>query len=164
MTPKHDNLLVPNLGLSDAQRNEVASILQASLADWITLALQLKQAHWNLTGRLFRAVHEQLDGINADVRQYSDDLAERIVTLGVAASGQCADVAESNRLKPLTNGRLDAVQFIEELVDNMDHATRSARETLPTLGKHDPVSEDLTIGALANLEKHTWMLRSLLAS
>ena len=43
-------------------RNVAIELLNARLADVIDLALLTKQAHWNLKGPRFIAIHEMLDG------------------------------------------------------------------------------------------------------
>jgi starvation-inducible DNA-binding protein len=80
--------------------------LQPLLTDLTALALYGKQAHWHLTGREFLAVHEQLDQIVADVRGWSDDVAERAVTLGFPVDGRPAAVADSE-LPATPDGFLD---------------------------------------------------------
>jgi starvation-inducible DNA-binding protein len=42
--------------------------LQGALVDLIDLSLTGKQAHWNVTGRGFKMVHEHLDEVVAGVR------------------------------------------------------------------------------------------------
>lgn len=150
----------PQIGLESEQRTRVSAILQASLSDLIALALQLKQAHWNLTGPQFRAVHEQLDEIELAVRGHADDVAERMVTLGVPADGLPETVARDHRLEPMAAGRFDALQCVETLSGALAKTVRCARETLGDLADMDPVSEDLVIGMLGDLEKHEWMLRA----
>ena len=52
-------------------------LLNARLADCIDLQTQIKQAHWNVKGPNFIALHELFDKINEDVEDYVDEIAER---------------------------------------------------------------------------------------
>ena len=68
--------------LPKTTRVKVIDLLDARLADAIDLQTQLKQAHWNVKGPNFIALHELFDKINEAVEDYVDDLAERVVQLG----------------------------------------------------------------------------------
>src|SRR6516164_9789131 len=63
--------------LSEAVRAKAIALLNARLADAIDLQTQIKQAHWNVKGPHFIALHELFDKINEDVEDYVDDIAER---------------------------------------------------------------------------------------
>ena len=68
--------------LSETIRGKAVELLNARLADAIDLQTQTKQAHWNVKGPHFIALHELFDKINEDVEEYVDLLAERAVQLG----------------------------------------------------------------------------------
>ncbi len=77
---------LPALGAH--QLKDVGNTLQAMLVELIDLALFGKQLHWNVTGPLFRPLHEQLDELVDSWRELSDIVAERAVALGYAPDGQ----------------------------------------------------------------------------
>src|SRR6476619_3798249 len=68
-------------------RAELIPLLNQRLADVLDLQLQLKQAHWNVKGPNFIALHELFDEVAEDVEDYVDTIAERIVQLGGIAEG-----------------------------------------------------------------------------
>src|SRR6185369_7447672 len=68
--------------LPEQVRSKVIELLNARLADAIDLQTQMKQAHWNVKGPNFIALHELFDKINEEVEDYVDDIAERVVQLG----------------------------------------------------------------------------------
>src|SRR6266566_591934 len=90
--------------LPEASRREVVGLLNQRLADCIDLQTQCKQAHWNVKGPAFIALHKLFDEINGAVAEYADLLAERIVQLGGIAEGTVGVVAERSELVdyPLT--------------------------------------------------------------
>ena len=67
--------------LSEQTRNQVIALCNARLADSVDLQTQVKQAHWNVKGPDFIALHKLFDDINEDVEEYVDLTAERVVQL-----------------------------------------------------------------------------------
>jgi starvation-inducible DNA-binding protein len=84
--------------LPEATRREVVELLNARLADCIDLEAQSKQAHWNVKGPSFIALHELFDQIHSAVDEYADLIAERIVQLGGIAEGTVGIVARRTTL------------------------------------------------------------------
>lgn len=150
----------PPAGLGGKSAREAAAALQVVLAQLIDLSLQLKQLHWNVTGPNFRAVHEQLDEIVSEVREASDAIAERAVTLGSPALGDVAAVAKQSKLEGLPTSFIDDAEVVRLIDDRLQSAIRVARSQMEILGELDPVSEDLVIGTLAELEKAGWMIKA----
>ncbi|MGB8182888.1 MAG: DNA starvation/stationary phase protection protein Dps, partial [Stellaceae bacterium] len=73
-------------------------ILNARLADAIDLALLTKQAHWNIKGPQFIALHEMIDQFRTEIDGHVDTLAERVVQLGGTALGTSQAVAKATTL------------------------------------------------------------------
>jgi len=84
--------------IPESTRAQVIDLLNQRLADAIDLQLQAKQAHWNVKGLQFIALHKLFDEIYGAVEDYVDLLAERIVQLGGVAEGTGAIVAERSEL------------------------------------------------------------------
>src|SRR3977135_2729172 len=85
-------------------KTAVIAVLNENLAAAVDLALATKQAHWNLKGPQFIAVHEMLDGVRNDLDDHIDTLAERAVQLGGTALGSLQAVSTGTKLKPYTTG------------------------------------------------------------
>ena len=153
------NTSVKRSVLAPEVKQRSAPLLQGALVDLIDLALQAKQAHWNLIGKNFRSVHLQLDEIIDQVRTASDDVAERLVTIGVAADGRAATVAESSCLAAFPEGEVSVQQTIALISDRLAAISKSMRERIEALDI-DPVSQDMLIGLTAPIEKQLWMLQS----
>lgn len=141
-------------------REKTSTALQGTLYDLIDLALQGKQAHWNVVGRQFRSVHLELDEIIASVREASDEVAERIATLGVSPDGRASVVGENSRLEAFPDGLQSTDATVTTYSDRLASAIKGLREGIEVVGSHDPISEDLLIGVAATLEKHLWMLQA----
>ena len=147
------------LGSSD-KTEEVTHLLQGSLVTLIDLALVLKQVHWNVVGPNFRSVHLQLDEIIETTRAASDEVAERIVTIGEAPDGRAATVSENSILEAFHNDFQRVPEMVSAVANRMMSAVKQLRAAIAELGDLDPISEDLLIGVSAQLEKHLWMVQA----
>jgi starvation-inducible DNA-binding protein len=97
--PKSARKLYPTRNdLRESTRSQVAALLNRRLSDAIDLQTQCKQAHWNVKGPSFIALHKLFDDVYAAVDEYVDLLAERIVQLGGIAEGTARTVAERSEL------------------------------------------------------------------
>src|SRR5229473_8546402 len=86
--------------LSSNAKSVSIGVLNSRLADSIDLALLTKQAHWNLKGPQFIALHEMIDGFRTELDPHVDTMAERVVQLGGTALGTTQAVANTTTLKP----------------------------------------------------------------
>ena len=137
----------------------VAEALQKTLVELIDLSLQGKQAHWNLHGPHFRSVHLQLDEIIDALRAGSDEVAERIVTLGFTPDGRAATVAEHSSLDQFPEGAVTVEDAIHFISDRLAGVITRLREAIEQVDGRDPMSGDLLIGLTRGLEKQLWMLQ-----
>ncbi|TNU74803.1 DNA starvation/stationary phase protection protein [Miniimonas arenae] len=137
----------------------VTSSLQQALVDLIDLSLQAKQAHWNVCGPQFRSVHLQLDDVVADVRTWSDDVAERLVAIGGTPDGRAATVAAESAVEQYESGAVASDKVIQQFAERLSATAERIKEELPEL-EVDLPSQDLLIGVAFGLEKHAWMFRA----
>ena len=145
----------------DNEANAAVTVaLQSNLTNLIDLALLMKQAHWNVIGQNFRSIHLQLDEIIVDVRNASDEVAERMTTLGVAPDGRVTTVAESSALQAYPAEFVNVSQTVTLVADALKTTITGLRNAIEMLGDVDPISEDMCIAISGSLEKHLWMLQA----
>jgi starvation-inducible DNA-binding protein len=137
-----------------------AEELQKVLVDLIDLSLQSKQAHWNVVGPQFRALHLELDEIVEDARKWSDEVAERLRALGFAADGRASLLAKRTGLESLPEGIITDKEVLTRVSDQLATVAGRAQASIDRLDGTDKVSEDILIGVVEGLEKQLWMLRS----
>ncbi len=137
--------------------------LQATLVDMIDLSLLGKQAHWNVVGPLFKTVHEHLDEVVDTARQYSDEVAERAVALGVNPDGSAATVASESPLSSLAPAWVSTEDAVAAVVDALDTITGRLRERIAVLDEADLVTQDLIIEITDAIEQHRWMFSAQLS-
>ncbi len=86
--------------LPEKVRRKAIDLLNQQLADVLDLGLQAKQAHWNVKGPHFIALHELFDKVAEELEEFTDDIAERAVELGGVALGTIQIVSKESRLDP----------------------------------------------------------------
>ena len=149
--------------MATTKRVATAAYLDDMLVDLISLSLNAKQAHWHVTGPSFLPVHEQLDALASDVRDWADEVAERSITLGVPVDGRPSTIGAINALKELPYGFLTGVEAVSEIGHQVADVADRIRIRLDFLGETDLVSQDLAIEVVRGLEKHLWMLQAQVA-
>jgi len=83
--------------LPEKVRAGAVALLNQQLVDALDLAFQAKQAHWNVKGPNFIALHELFDKVVDELLEHADDLAERAVELGGTAFGTVRLAAKASR-------------------------------------------------------------------
>ena len=86
------------IDISANVRNATIEILNARLAEAIDLSAQAKQAHWNVKGPSFIALHELFDQVYTGLVDHVDLIAERVTALGGVAEGTLAVAAARSSL------------------------------------------------------------------
>lgn len=147
--------------LPSNSRSTVIDILNARLADTIDLALLTKQAHWNLRGKQFIAVHEMLDQFRADIDASADVIAERVVQLGGVARGTTQGVAEATTLQPYPVDLVKVEDHLAALADRYGKVANDVRAAIDaTDDAGDPASADILTGYSRALDKALWFIES----
>lgn len=139
----------------------VRALLNARLADAIDLALSTKQAHWNLRGHQFIAVHEMFDGFRAEIDTHADTLAERVVQLGGTALGTAQIVVQASKLQAYPTDLVrveDHMLALAGRFGDLANSTRSAIKTADELG--DAGTADILTAFSRSLDKALWFLEA----
>jgi len=147
--------------LPEATRKAIAELLNAHLAGLIDLQLQAKQAHWNVKGPNFIALHELFDDIAEGLEVLVDDTAERIVALGGTADGTIDGVKAKTKLPayPTTiTSSKEHVQAFAKAISLVGKAARAGIDEAAKLG--DQGTADLLTGASRELDKKLWFVES----
>jgi starvation-inducible DNA-binding protein len=149
------------IDLSEKTRRNVIVILNDRLSDAIDLQSQVKQAHWNVKGPNFIALHELFDKISDAVLEHIDDIAERITSLGGTAEGTVAVAARRSKLKnyplSITAGK-DHLLYLSTQLSVYGKSVRVAIESTGELGDAD--TADLFTGISREADKYLWFLEA----
>ena len=134
-----------------------AGHLQQLLVDLNDLALQGKQAHWNVVGPNFRDLHLQLDEIVDAARGFSDEVAERMRAVYVVPDGTSARIAAQSSLPAFPRGEVLTGDAIDAIVASLYAVAGTARRIHDDVDAADPTTADLLHTILERLEQLAWL-------
>jgi starvation-inducible DNA-binding protein len=147
--------------LPEATRNKAVELCNARLADAIDLQTQCKQAHWNVKGPTFIALHELFDKVNEDAEEYVDLIAERVVQLGGVAEGTARSVAKRSSLSeyaPKGSGGRDHVEALSSALAGFGKLARGAINQAYDVGDAD--TADIFTEISRGTDKWLWFVES----
>ncbi|MFQ3651814.1 MAG: DNA starvation/stationary phase protection protein Dps [Gemmataceae bacterium] len=147
--------------LPESVRQAVITLLNARLADAIDLGMQCKQAHWNVKGPNFLALHKLVDELFDHVSDHIDELAERIVSLGGTARGTLGVVSQESKLPAYPLDAVEGAAHLEALAKSLSafgKAVRAAIDASDEAG--DAVTADLFTQMASALDKDLWMVEA----
>jgi starvation-inducible DNA-binding protein len=155
------NLFRTKNDLPERTRAEVVALLNQRLADAIDLQSQCKQAHWNVKGENFIALHELFDKINEDVEDYVDLIAERSVQLGGTADGTVRMVAKRSLLSEYSAQGPNWKNHVEALSHALAAFGEFARQGIESTNTlNDADTADIFTEISRGVDKWLWMVEA----
>ncbi len=147
--------------LPEKIRLQVVEDLQSCLADTLDLMTQAKQAHWNVKGPSFIALHELFDQVAEDLEGDVDLIAERIVQLGGVAEGTVRLAAAHSGLPEYPLGISDGREHVEALSHALAYfgeRVRAAIGRADSLGDRD--TADILTEVSRGVDQNTWFVEA----
>jgi starvation-inducible DNA-binding protein len=145
--------------LSISVREKVVPILQARLADSVDLFTQVKQAHWNVKGPHFIALHDLFDKIAEIVERQGDMLAERITALGARADGTARVVATQSALTEFPLDTRDGLVYVAAVADKLSVFGKALRANIDRVAKFgDADTADLFTEISRAIDNQLWLV------
>jgi starvation-inducible DNA-binding protein len=147
--------------LPEKTRREVAALLQERLADSIDLMMQAKQAHWNVKGPNFIALHELFDKVFTDTGVYVDVIAERIVQLGGIACGTIRSAAQTSSLPEYPLDISSGKKHVAELAHAIAFFGEGIRKAIPLCSQlNDVDSADIFTQISRGADMNLWFVEA----
>lgn len=152
----------PAIGIKKENLSKVAHILNGFLADEFLLYLKTRNAHWNVEGPDFHAMHKFFEAQYEQLDDIMDDVAERIRSLGHYAPATLKTYLEITHLAELVSEKNDSAGFIKQLLGDHESIITRLRENVNYFANdlQDAGTSDFITGLMETHEKMAWMLRA----
>jgi starvation-inducible DNA-binding protein len=147
--------------LDAAKRGKSVVLLGMGLVNALDLERQAKQAHWNVKGANFGALHELFDRVAQDAEDHSDLLAERLVTLGGTADGRIETIAQRSTLPGYPLQARSGAEHIDALAAALAAFGTVVRDAVDeATGWGDADTADVFTEISRAVDKALWMVES----
>lgn len=147
--------------LSEKARRKAIELLNQQLATVFDLNSQVKQAHWNVKGPNFIALHEFFDQASKELRGYTDEIAERAVALGGIALGTARAAASHSELSEYPLEITASHEHIKALSSAFALYGKSVREGIDAANEfEDADTADLLTQVSRGIDKLLWMVEA----
>ena len=149
------------IDISKDTREKLITLLNARLADASDLKSQTKQAHWNVKGMSFIALHELFDQIATAVEGHVDLIAERITTLGGTAMGTVRLAAQNSSLSEYPHEITDGAAHVDALstaLADFGKVVRKGIDEASDLGDQD--TADIFTEISRDIDKQLWFVEA----
>ena len=144
---------------------DVVDTLNYHVALAADLRSQVKQAHWNVVGPNFIALHHLFDEQAAILAAHVDTYAERVRALKGVARGTIRMAVAESPLDDLEADELPSDEAVAAILERFETYSESLKTAITAAEKAEDMStQDIYIEAQRQVDLHAYFLRSHLGS
>lgn len=157
--------MIPNIGISEKQLTDIASVLSSILANEMVLYIKIRKAHWNVAGESFMEFHKFFEMQYKELEESIDQAAERIGKLGHKTIGTMHEFLAHSVIKE-SSGQYHETKFLlQELLSDYEMLIIDLREKISTCSSkyQDHGTVDFLTNLIQQHETTAWVLRRYLA-
>ena len=149
------------IDIDQAVREQMIELLNARLADSLDLKSQAKQAHWNVKGLNFIALHELFDQVSTEIEGYSDMLAERVTVLGGTAEGTVRVAGQKSTLSQYPMEITEGADHVDALSNALASFAKNTRANVDDADEAgDMITADLLTEVTRGTDKLLWFVEA----
>lgn len=134
--------------------------LQQTLTELQQLQLQLKQAHWNVSGILFYSLHLMLQEHYEGVAKYADRVAERLQSIGVSSDGRATTIIRTSKIPEAPGGFFDDAQVLLSFSRHYKTVSDEIGRGIKATEQSDPTTSNLLQEVQDIIDKYQWQMRA----
>jgi starvation-inducible DNA-binding protein len=147
--------------LPEKVRTQIVNLLQERLAEAVDLVTHAKQAHWNVKGPSFIALHELFDKVYENAGEHVDLIAERIMQLGGRAEGTLRAAAKRSQLPEYPLAIAAGKDHIEALSRSLAYFGEAIRHGIDQAGEiGDQDTADIFTEISRSVDKDLWFVEA----
>lgn len=151
-----------SIGLDKEKSRRLAEKLNVLLADYMMFYQNTRALHWNIKGEKFFELHVKFEELYNDLLVKVDELAERVLTLGVTPLHTFEDYVETSSIKSKKNIS-EARESVELVLSSFETVLIKQRELLELSGDAgDEGTNALMSDYIREQEKLVWMYSAYL--
>jgi starvation-inducible DNA-binding protein len=140
--------------------NQSLIALNHLIADYTVASQNARFCHWNVVGPHFEDDHEFFGDLYDELSEEVDLFAERIRALRLIPISSLADILKETKLQeyalPMT-----ARQMQKNMLKDYEHISAEMTQFAETTAD-DPVTQDIIVGSLRQIDKRAWMMRAMI--
>jgi starvation-inducible DNA-binding protein len=150
------------IGLKIKESKALVEKLNDLLANYEIYYQNLRNFHWNVTGPHFFELHAKFEELYNEAFEGIDEVAERILTLGIRPFSSFEEFIENSQIKEAKKVS-DAKKMVEMTRDNLNTLLNMEREVLEIAAEQgDEGTVTLMSDYITAKEKTVWMLSAYL--
>jgi len=130
-------------------------VLNQAVADLYVAHVALHQVHWYMRGRGFLVWHPKMDEYMEALDGQLDEISERLITLGGSPFSTLTEFLQHSEIEEEEGEFRSVEESLERVLDVYRYLITLFQKALDVT---DDVTNDIFVGAKAELEKTVWML------
>ncbi|MBR9914383.1 MAG: DNA starvation/stationary phase protection protein [Algicola sp.] len=151
-----------SIGLDTDKTQDIAQDLNNLLANFQIYYQNLRGIHWNIKGKRFFDLHVKFEELYTDANLKVDEIAERILTLGVTPLHTFEDYTKAAKVPVGKNVSMDE-KAVKLIVDSLTELLKIERHILDA---SDAINDEGTNSMMSDFiteqEKTVWMMKAWL--
>ncbi|WP_418511602.1 Dps family protein [Corallibacter sp.] len=151
-----------SIGLNTEKTKELANDLNTLLANFQIYYQNLRGIHWNIKGKRFFDLHVKFEELYTDANVKVDEIAERILTLGVTPLHTFEDYTNAAKV-PVGKNISQDEKAVNLIVQSLTELLKIERAILD---KSDDANDEGTNSMMSDFiteqEKTVWMMKAWL--